>query len=96
MYGKVLELKRNHYDDSLQQVVDANRHEIMTRLVDCVDIGYNGMLEFIIVCIIDADEEMTIAHTDFIEKLNLTEEYFVSIEDYEMCSRIIDIRNRIL
>ena len=97
MYGEVLELTRDQYADSIQKVLDDNKHEVMTRLVDCVDIGYNGMLEYIPVCTIEGvDFEMGIQPIDYLEKLQITETYFVSIEDYEMCQRIADIRSRIL
>ena len=96
IHGDILYLERDNDDEELIDILDRHKPAVMARIVDCVDIGYNLDLEYIVVLYVpEVGLEATMEPEDFHEKLNLTEAYFVEQEDYDMCQRIVDLRSRI-
>ena len=95
-YGNILHLLREDHHNEVIDILNDNKLAVMERFVDCVDIAYNLALDYIPVLFIpDGEIEMGMEPQDFMEKLQLAEEYFITIEDYDMCQRIVDIRGRI-
>lgn len=96
IHGDILYLERDNDDEELIDILDRNRFAVMARIVDCVDIVYNLDLESIIVlCVPEVGLEATMSSEDFDEKLDLTEAYFAEHEEYDMCQRIVNLRERI-
>lgn len=77
------------------------RKEINERLVDCIDISFNGDLNEIVAFYIadpggtDKDFEVTVYKDNWNEIIDQCLDYYESEENYEECSRVKELKDRI-
>ena len=64
---------------------------IMDMMMACVELAINSSFESVPCFIIDG-ETLEIKKEFYMEKLKLCEDYFVGKEQYEKCSKIIELR----
>lgn len=95
-YGNIPNLKKTNKTDTIVDVLNNNMYTVMERFVDCVDIAYNLSMDYIpVVYIPEEDFELGLEPQDFMEKLEIAEEYFIEEQQFLICQRIVDIRSRI-
>jgi len=87
--------------ETIDEVLEKYTKEIKLSIINCIDISFNQEIDEMVVCLIEDPEEeeityeVTVVREEWNSTLDSCKDYFESIEDYEECSYIKDLKSRI-
>ena len=86
---------------TIGEVLEKYKKEIKLSIIDCIDISFNQEIDEMVVYKIADPEQNDVTYEILIDRstwhsaLDSCKDYFESIEDYEECSYIKDLKERI-
>lgn len=83
-------------DSELREFITQKKVDMMKQTVDSIEFALNHDLPMVeLFQFLDSEFVITLSDKDFLSNLEHIYSYYLSQEMYELCSQVIDLKNRI-